>query len=376
MQMATTANASSTGVQDGVTLLPSGALQIDTPGATIKGLDISGPVYINADNVTLQDCKVTASDFYVVRVGAGVTGAVVQDCEINGVGTGNDGNNGIAGQGTFLRNNIYNVENGITLQGNNSVLDGNYIHDLKASGSPHYDGIQIDGGVADTSITHNTVINDSDQTSAVMIDNYFGPISNIKVDSNVLVGGGYTVYSADQFTGGSISDVSFTNNHMGSGQWGVTDFVGNSPTYTGNVDDGATVVQNLDSSTASAGGAGTNPVIAGTETDGSDHFVFKSVADMGTTVDTRDVITDFVSGQDKIDLSAIDANGSASGNGAFTFLPGDNTAFDHSKGVIAWHTDTAHDQTVVQGDMNGDGVHDFEIALNGNIHLTASDFIL
>ena len=57
----------------------------------------------------------------------------------------------------------------------------------------------------------------NDQTSAIMIDNYFGPISNISVDGNLLVGGGYTVYSDAQFTGGSITGVSVTNNHIGGG---------------------------------------------------------------------------------------------------------------------------------------------------------------
>jgi serralysin len=130
------------------------------------------------------------------------------------------------------------------------------------------------------------------------------------------------------------------------------------------------------------GAGGNDTIIGGTGTDvltggsGNDHFKFNSVSEMGTTVATRDVITDFVQGQDKIDLSGIDANGSVSGNGVFKFLAGDDTSFDHSKGVIAWHTDTLHHQTVVQGDMNGDGIHDFEIALNGSIHLVASDFIL
>ena len=231
-------SAANTGVPAGVTLTPSGNLVVNTPGAVISGLDIRGTVYINAPNVTLVNCNITSSEFYVVRISQGVTGAVVQNCTINGVGSGNDGSSGIAGQGTFIANNIYNVENGITLQGDNSVIRDNYIHDLKASGSPHYDGIQIDGGISDTTITHNTVINDHGQTAALMIDNYFGPISNIKVDNNILVGGGYTIYSDAQFSGGSIAGVSITNNHVGGGQWGDTNFNKSSPVYTGNVRDG------------------------------------------------------------------------------------------------------------------------------------------
>lgn len=259
-------DASSTGVPAGVTLTPSGDLVITQAGAVITGLDIKGTVWIDAPNVTLENCKITAASFAVVQIKQGATGVVVQNCEINGVGTNNDGSNGISGQGTFIGNNIYNVENGINVQGS-SVIKDNYIHDLKASGSPHYDGIQIDGGVSNVSISHNTVINDYSQTSALMIDNYFGPISNISADNNLLVGGGFTVYSDAQFSGGSITGVSFTNNHMGSGYWGATDFNLNSPTYTGNVNDGATLASALNTSanhgtTTSPSPAPSAPVIA------------------------------------------------------------------------------------------------------------------
>jgi hypothetical protein len=237
-------NSTNTGVPAGLTLTPSGSLEITQTGAVISGLDIKGEVVINASNVTLQNCKITNSGYWVVKIADGVTGAVVQNCEINGVGTGNDGSHGILGSGTFIGNNIYNVENGITLQGS-AVIRDNYIHGLKASGAPHYDGIQIDGGISNVTISHNTVINDWGQTSAIMIDNYFGPISNISVDNNLLAGGGYTVYSSNQFTGGSVSGVSFTNNHMGRGHWGITNFIGTSPTYTGNINDGTALAAKL-----------------------------------------------------------------------------------------------------------------------------------
>ena len=230
-------DASNTGVPAGTTLTPSGDITITTESAVISGLDIKGTVSINADNVTLQNSKVTASGWFVVKIASGVKGAVIQNCEINGTGANNDGQHGILGQGTFLRNNIYNVENGITLQESNTTIRDNYIHGLKASGSPHYDGIQIDGGVSNVTISHNTVINDYNQTSAVMIDNYFGPISNIIVNNNRLVGGGYTVYDSAQFNSNPIAGVSITNNRLGKGQWGYTDFNGTSPPFTGNADD-------------------------------------------------------------------------------------------------------------------------------------------
>jgi Ca2+-binding RTX toxin-like protein len=368
---------------------------------------------------------------------------VVQDCEINGVGSGNDGSNGISGQGTFLRNNIYNVENGINVTGSNTIIQDNYIHNLLASGSPHYDGIQIDGGESNVTVSHNTIINDYGQTSAVMIDNYFGPINNISVDNNVLVGGGYTVYADGQFSGGSISGVSFTNNHLGGGQWGDTDFNNTNPTYTGNVDDGLSIVNNLSTATSTTtttsgttstsgtttgttsgttttttttttpitltgtdsadhltatnqdtilngkggndvliGGTGNDTLIGGTGRDvmtggaGNDHFVFNSVSEMGNSASTRDVITDFAQGQDKIDLSPIHAKSSVSGDTAFTFIAGDHGSFTHTAGELVERIDLSHNRTIIFGDTNGDGVHDFEIQLSGIVHLTAGDFIL
>lgn len=104
-------------------------------------------------------------------------------------------------------------------------------------GSPHYDGVQIDGGSHNITLANSTIENNHDQTSSVMIDNGFGPCSNIVVSGNRLVGGGYTVYSDGQFNGGSITGISFVNNRLGKGSYGYASVNQNTPTWTGNVDD-------------------------------------------------------------------------------------------------------------------------------------------
>ena len=48
--------------------------------------------------------------------------------------------------------------------------------------------------------------------------------------------------------------------------------------------------------------------------------------------------------------------------------------FQHRAGQLAWRTEGNH--TLIQGDTNGDGVHDVELELSGRHHLTAADFIL
>lgn len=249
-------DAGDTGPPPGLALKPSGELIVTQPGAVISGLDIRGMVTIKAPNVTIVNCRITAASFSVVQIPADVTGTTVKTSEIDGVGHDNAGSNGINGQGTFIGNNIHHVENGVNVTGPSLIRD-NYIHDLRASGTPHYDGILIDGG-HDVATLHNTIINDHAQTSAVMIDNYFGAVSNIKVDNNILSGGGYTVYDGADFNKTPVTGVSFTNNHMESGHWGYTDFSGDTPVYSGNVNDGAALIAKLNTpANAGSGGAGT-----------------------------------------------------------------------------------------------------------------------
>nr|WP_249787651.1 Ig-like domain-containing protein [Bradyrhizobium sp. NBAIM20] len=102
-----------------------------------------------------------------------------------------------------------------------------------------------------------------------MIDNYFGPVSNVVVDNNLLYGGGYNIYSSAQFNGGPVTGVSITNNHMGGGYWGPTAFTGNSPVYTGNVDDSGSLIATLNTSANSGSGPTVPdaPVIASFSTD-------------------------------------------------------------------------------------------------------------
>jgi large repetitive protein len=236
-------DATDTGVQPGVTLTPyNGNLIINTPGVTIENLDIHGYVIINADNVTLKNCKVTTNDFWGISVGGGGwstggVGCVIQNCEVNGLGTG-DGASGIVGGGSFIANNIYGWENGIVPDHSNTLIQDNYIHDLKGAGNPHYDGIDIEGGgYSNIIIRHNTVINQNTQTSAFYMSNDFGSVSNVIIDNNKLIGGGYTVYS-DQKSSlpGKITGVQFTNNVMTSGYYGYADINNNTVVWQGNTD--------------------------------------------------------------------------------------------------------------------------------------------
>ena len=100
--------------------------------------------------------------------------------------------------------------------------------------------------------------------------------------------------------------------------------------------------------------------------DGPDRFVFDSVSDAH-----GDTITDFGRG-DRIDLSGIDANGFASGDQAFSYLGAKD--FSGKVGQLRSYTDKG--LTYLEGDINGDGVADFQIILFGDVKLNSGDLIL
>jgi Ca2+-binding RTX toxin-like protein len=122
------------------------------------------------------------------------------------------------------------------------------------------------------------------------------------------------------------------------------------------------------------GGEGADKMTGGA---GGDVFDYNTVSEIGLGAD-RDIIRDFVHLVDDIDLSTIDANGSAPGDTAFTFIG--SAAFTGAKGQLRFFQNdlpgTQLDKTFVDGDVNGDGVADFRIQLTGLVNLTGSDFAL
>ncbi len=113
---------------------------------------------------------------------------------------------------------------------------------------------------------------------------------------------------------------------------------------------------------------------------GADHFLFTAATQSGKDAATRDFIQDFTQSQhDVIDLSAIDADGSfGNGKTAFTFIGA--KGFSAHAGELRFQkinvAGTAHDLTVVMGDINGDGSADFQIGLKGLVTLHIGDFVL
>lgn len=119
-----------------------------------------------------------------------------------------------------------------------------------------------------------------------------------------------------------------------------------------------------------AGGSGKDRLTGG---GGTDWFVFGWVTDSGATTATSDVITDFNHTQnDKIHLGYVDANDVLADDQAFTFIG--NAGFSNTAGELRYGFNNGN--TVVMGDVDGDGAADFRITLTGSHALTADDFVL
>ena len=190
-------------------------------------------------------------------------------------------------------------------------------------------------------------------------------------------GGGQDTYDFFSFGGGITID-------LRPGEWTTTLAVqraslGSGQLARGNIANALLFEGNTASAIENAiGGTGNDTIIANLVGNflmgntGNDIFKWMSAGDVGLGA-LEDTIVDFVRGADRIDLSAIDANPGTAGDDAFAFIGSD--AFHNVAGELRFLVDGPHIR--VQGDLDGNGLADFEIVVRGDAtSLTGADFIL
>jgi Ca2+-binding RTX toxin-like protein len=125
------------------------------------------------------------------------------------------------------------------------------------------------------------------------------------------------------------------------------------------------------------GSAGADRIIGGsgadilTGGDGADVFAYLFRTESGRGV-VADIITDFVSGVDKIDLTAVDANALIEGLQSFTFIGTD--AFT-DVGQLRVGLDT-NGQVALFGNISGSLTPEMQITLTGAPPIVVTDLIL
>jgi len=102
-------------------------------------------------------------------------------------------------------------------------------------------------------------------------------------------------------------------------------------------------------------------------------FVFRSTTDSVNQLGGADLITDFDTLLDRIDLSAIDANSGVAGDQAFQLVLAGNGAGTLHVTVIGAGAAAV---TQVEANVDADGIPDLVFQLSGILSLDAGDFLL
>jgi hypothetical protein len=194
-------------------------LRIETTAssAIIEDIDSSFPVMIDHPGAIVRNSKFdVCAQVSVIWIRASAAQelfgneATIANNMIGCGGTpdvrSNSGIKDIYGASTgtrIIRNNIYNVSNGITIDGDGFVIRGNYVHDLGHQPEDHHSAISTHGG-HDGVIDFNTVLISQHSTSAPIVV-YSGftlpapldPPLNIKVTRNFISGGSYCFFGGD-----------------------------------------------------------------------------------------------------------------------------------------------------------------------------------
>ena len=132
---------------------------------------------------------------------------------------------------------------------------------------------------------------------------------------------------------------------------------------------GNDVLRGGDGNDTLVGGAGRDVLIGGA---GADTFRFTSMADLGKAAGARDILRDFQTGVDKIDLSLIDPIAGGADD-AFVFSAGQGFT---GTGVAELRFVASGNDTMVQLDADGNGTFDAAFLINGNGVPMSADFIL
>jgi Ca2+-binding RTX toxin-like protein len=360
-------------------LILAGPGTADLTGAAIGAIDeIRGSA--GADKIILTD--VANGQFIDARTGADtVQGTLGADLIKGGLGAdalfGNDGvDTLIGGQGADaiqggLGNDLIQIAGVSDVSGLAETIDGgNDVDTLDFQGLGAFGRVNLSAatilGIETLQLGNNQVTLTAAQLSG--FESIFG---NFAYDRLQLAAAGVvdltnaTIGGIDEFRGTAGADTFLFAGAAGS--FLINTLAGADSVLGG---DGNETLQGGDGDDSLAGGAGSDWLIGQLGTDsltggaGADVFAFDDRGELGLGA-ARDVITDFVHGQDIIRLTLVDADLNAVGDQNFTYILG--VGFHGVAGELRYSGG------VLQGDLDGDGAADFEITITGAPLISLSD---
>jgi len=244
-------DVSTVGVQPGVQLTPvNGYVTLSTPGQVYENKLVTGAITVTARNVTIRNVKLIGTDDYygILTSGSSSANLTVEHVEIDANGRlGDPGGGdwyGIAFDNYTARHVFFHNGNDCAGVADNVVIedslcavgpdangdgwpDGGHFspdHGIDSdpawcnSGSQHFDGFQSDRGDGMT-LRHNTIRNPCSQTSAILMSSNTMPLSNIRIENNLLAGGGYTLYCGGSTDSSRVTNETVTGNRVAETYW-------------------------------------------------------------------------------------------------------------------------------------------------------------
>lgn len=208
-------DASNTGPSG--TLTPvSGNVTLNTPGQVYANRDVNGCIFVDADNVTIDNVRVRCSGASVIW--SNRSNLVVEDSEV--ICGGTPGTTGVTPARYTLRRTEVTACDNVTWANNDVLIVDSYLHDPIPCCSwpppqPHTDTIQTPAGGSNIRVEHSTVlggyINQSDFGNAAisMSASPGTSVTNVVLHNNLLAGGGYTLYCP-----GADGGFTWTNNRF------------------------------------------------------------------------------------------------------------------------------------------------------------------
>jgi hypothetical protein len=218
---------STTGVPKGVTLKPSGSMTIDEAGTVVRGVDVSGTIQITADDVTIEDSRVTQTSTCGHAESCG-NYAIGIAPELHGIKIRNVETRTTPGQ---------TCEQDIRNTGAQVVIDGAYMHacdgNVYAAGptllknsygiakikiaSDHIENIYFNE--TNFKSIHNTLLNPVEQTAVIFGNSGGGSdvpscSNRLTILGSLLAGGGYTLYPCAHAAGPGSSYYNIQGNHF------------------------------------------------------------------------------------------------------------------------------------------------------------------
>jgi hypothetical protein len=202
-------DATNTGVPAGTTLTKrSGEVSVTEAGTTVKDLDVTGEILVEANNTTLEDDEVLAnagSGNRGIYIAPGVTGTVIDHVTCHGEGSGTQYCVFNKDSSTMIEHS-YLYDCGECLNGPGTIAESFFDVTAVISGE-HYEDIYYGGGEGPLIVEHDTLLNPQGQTATVFASTDFGDQTTVTISDNLLAGGGYTLYGGTSCTTGECGAV-------------------------------------------------------------------------------------------------------------------------------------------------------------------------